>query len=337
MDSKNSLDLGLKKNKLNIKNCIIFIMEINNNSSYLSNIDDEIDLKHLLKVLWDGKWLIVFLTTLFSIIAVIYSLSLPNIYQSKALLSPVGSQNSISQSSGGLAGMAGLAGINLSSSGGGKQEKAIAKLTTLSFFEDNILPNIFLPDLMAVKAWDASTNTIVYDEKIFNNDTQAWVINSQIQEVRGISPQSSHKAFLSKLYIYTDTYSGFATIGVEHQSPYIAKAWTKLIVDQLNYFFRAKDKLEAQASMDFLNAQIAQTGYTEIKQVIAQLLQQKTQQLTLIEASEFYVFSYLDPPAVMEEKIGPSRSKISILGFVLGALLGIFIILIQFIFANKKN
>ena len=337
MDSKNSLDLGLKKNKLNIKNCIIFIMEINNNSSYSSNIDDEIDLKHLLKVLWEGRWLIFFLTTLFSIIAVIYSLSLPNIYQSKALLSPVGSQNSISQSSGGLAGMAGLAGINLSSSGGGKQEKAIAKLTTLSFFEDNILPNIFLPDLMAVKAWDASTNTIVYDEKIFNNDTQAWVINSQIQEVRGISPQSSHKEFLSKLYIYTDTYSGFATIGVEHQSPYIAKAWTKLIVDQLNYFFRAKDKLEAQASMDFLNAQIAQTGYTEIKQVIAQLLQQKTQQLTLIEASEFYVFSYLDPPAVMEEKIGPSRSKISILGFVLGALLGIFIILIQFIFANKKN
>ena len=128
-----------------------------------------------------------------------------------------------------------------------------------------------------------------------------------------------------------------ATIGVEHQSPYVAKAWTDLIVDQLNYFFRAKDKLEAQAAMDFLNAQIAQTGYTEIKQVIAQILQQKTQQLTLIEASEFYVYSYLDPPAVMEEKIGPSRSKISILGFILGGMIGIFMILVQSIFFNKKK
>ena len=55
--------------------------------------------------------------------------------------------------------------------------------------------------------------------------------------------------------------------------------------------------------MDFLNFQMTQTSYTEIKQVIAQLLQNKMQQLTLIEASEFYVFSYLDPPKVMEKKV----------------------------------
>ena len=70
----------------------------------------------------------------------------------------------------------------------------------------------------------------------------------------------------------------------------------------MNDFFRINDKREAQAAMDFLNTQIAQTSYTEIKQVIAQLLQNKMQQLTLIEANDFYVFSYLDPPKVMEKK-----------------------------------
>lgn len=88
--------------------------------------------------------------------------------------------------------------------------------------------------------------------------------------------------------------------------------------------------------MDFLNTQMAQTSYTEIKQVIAQLLQNKMQQLTLIEANDFYVFSYLDPPKVMEEKIEPNRKSISILGAVLGGLLGILIVIIRE-FLSKKD
>ena len=82
---------------------------------------------------------------------------------------------------------------------------------------------------------------------------------------------------------------------------------------------------------------MAQTSYNEIKQVVAQLLKQKMQQLALIEANEFYVFSYLDSPAVAEEKIEPSRSSISILGAVLGALLGILIVIIRNYFSEEKT
>jgi LPS O-antigen subunit length determinant protein (WzzB/FepE family) len=83
--------------------------------------------------------------------------------------------------------------------------------------------------------------------------------------------------------------------------------------------------------MNFLNSQIAQTTHTEIKQVIATLLQQNMQQMTLIEANKFYVFSYLDPPKIMEEKIEPIRSSISILGAVIGLFLGaIFVIVRQY-------
>mgnify|MGYP001344164056 FL=1 len=102
-----------------------------------------------------------------------------------------------------------------------------------------------------------------------------------------------------------------------------------MVVDQINDSFRTLDKLEAQASMDYLNAQMAQTSYSEIKEVIAQILKQKMQQLSLIEANEFYVFSYLDSPAVEEEKIEPTRSKISIFGAVFGLLLGILIVIVR--------
>ena len=81
--------------------------------------------------------------------------------------------------------------------------------------------------------------------------------------------------------------------------------------------------------MNFLNTQMALTSYTEIKQVVAQILKQKMQQLTLIEANEFYVFSYLDQPTVPKEKIEPTRSSICILGTIFGFLLGVLIVLVR--------
>ena len=53
-------------------------METNNNN-FVDKNEKEIDLKELFTVLWGGKWLIVSVTSIFSIIAIIYSLSLPNV------------------------------------------------------------------------------------------------------------------------------------------------------------------------------------------------------------------------------------------------------------------
>ena len=141
---------------------------------------------------------------------------------------------------------------------------------------------------------------------------------------------------MSKLDLSQHHLTGFITISVKHQSPYIAKEWTELVINEINYFFRTKDKEEAQKALTFLNNQIAQTSYTEIKQVIAQIIQQKMKQLTLIEANEFYVFSYIDPPAVMEERIEPRRSSISILGAVLGLISGVLIIIIRQFISGRK-
>ena len=302
--------------------------ENSNQNSVNSNVD-EIDLAKVFKILLRDKLTIISSTTFFAIAAVIFSLYLPNIYESEALLSPVGSESGSNQSMNNIGGLASLAGINLSSQSGGNATKALKKIRTLSFFKESILPNIFLPDLMAMKSWNEDTNTIFYDEKVFNLETQTWIAEP--------SPQESFKDFEDILRVSQDFDTGFVTIAVKHKSPHVAQEWTNLIVNQVNEFFRVNDKREAQAAMDFLNAQMALTSYTEIKKVIAELLQKKMQQLTLIEANEFYVFSYLDPPMVMEEKIEPNRPSICILGTILGFMLGIFIVLIREFLSTKKK
>ena len=298
---------------------------LNTNKNELLN--DEIDIKTLFKIIIDGRNFIIALTGIFSIIAVIYSLSLSNIYQSTALLSPVGDQNSTQAAN--IGGLANLAGLTISSQSGTNSTKAVTKMETLSFFEESILPNIFLPDLMAFNSWDAKSNSNTYKEGVFNTTNQKWSETP--------SPQKSYKAFMRKMEVVQSQKTGFVTISFKHQSPYIAKEWTELVVNEINNSFRIKDKLEAETSMSYLNDQMALTSYSEIKQVVAQLLKQKMQQLALIEANEFYVFSYLDSPAVAEEKIEPSRSSISILGAVLGALLGILIVIIRNYFSEKNT
>lgn len=293
--------------------------------------ENEIDFRKLFEVLWDGKWIVLTITSFFILAALIYSISLPNIYKSSALLSPVNQQNILNNTMRSYGGLATLAGINIpTQSNGSNSIKAIDKVNSLSFFADNILPNIFLPNLMAVKSWDSFTNTIYYDVSIYNESTKEWIKNSQYSTTQIPTVQESFNVFKKKhLEISEDNNTGFITISVKHQSPHIAKNWADLIVREVNYFFRAKDKVEANAAIEYLNIQIAQTSFTEIKEAIAQLLQQKTQLLTLIEVSDFYVFEYIDPPAVMESKSEPNRSLMCILSALLGITLGILTVLIR--------
>ena len=86
-----------------------------------------------------------------------------------------------------LGGLASLCRYKHIKSSGLNSTKAITKITTLSFFEENILPNIYLPDLMAIKSWDSKSNTIKYNEGLFNSEKQTWT------EIP--SPQESYKVF----------------------------------------------------------------------------------------------------------------------------------------------
>jgi hypothetical protein len=304
-----------------------------------NNFDDEIDIREFFNVLLEGKWIIISVTAFVSIIGVIYSLLLPNIFESRALLVPVKSSNSISGALGGYSSLAGLAGISLpSGSDEGNTVKATKKISSLSFFENNILANIYLPELMAVRSWNSQTNTVVFDANIYDANTNTWIRNYSYPRQQIPSAQESFKEFKKEhLNLSEDKKSGFITLSIKHQSPFVAKQWVELIVNEVNSFYRQKDKLESEKAVSYLNKQISLTSLSEIKEALAQLLQEQTKKLALIEANEFYVFDYIDPPAVMEEKIEPKRALICILSALLGGILSALYLLIRHYALNDRT
>ena len=308
-----------------------------NKRSY--DVDDQIDLQELFHILLGGKWIIVSFTVFISIIGVIYSLLLPNIYESRAILAPVNPSSGISRALGSYSGFAGLAGLNSPTlSDEGNTAKAIEKIRSLSFFENNIFTNIYLPDLMAFRAWDSATNTVSFIEDVYDTNSSSWVREYSYPKQQIPSPQESFSVFKNKhLNLTEDKDSGFITLSIKHQSPYVAKQWVELVVDEVNNFYRQKDKLESEKSVSYLNQQISMTGLSEIKEVLAQLLQEETKKLTLIEANQYYVFDYIDPPAAMEIRSEPNRSLICILAAILGGMLSIFYVLTRHYALSKKT
>lgn len=306
-------------------------MQENLKKNNSANLVADLDLQELINALRNSKWIIISITTFISILGVTYSLLLPNIYESRALLAPVSApeSSSILQNNRGLAA---IAGVNLTSSNNNQSVKALKKITTLSFFENNIFPYIFLPDLMAFKAWEQNSNKHTYDDSIYISTSNSWIQGTSFggKHLKTPSPQQSFKVFINKhLIVNTDVDTGFVTISVKHQSPFIAKQWVELIVREVNAFYRLKDRSETERSINYLTQQLTKTSLSEIKQVIAAILKQETQKLTLIESNKYYVFEYIDPPSIMEHRSSPKRSSISIIGVFCGLILSLIIVIIK--------
>ena len=153
-------------------------MNENQNSAQLtpgnnSEIGRDVTFSELFIAIWEGKRLLISLAITFSVIIMIITLFLPNNYESKALLVPVKNDDS-GQALQGYSGLASLAGIDLPGAESSKTTVALEKVVSLSFFEEHIMPNIFIPDLMALDKWDPQKNEISYKLSEYDSDKGVW-------------------------------------------------------------------------------------------------------------------------------------------------------------------
>lgn len=107
---------------------------MNNNQAHLE--EDEIDLKELFFVLWNNRLKIILITGSISIASIIYSLSLPNIYKSQAIIASASSSSgNLSSMVSQYSGIADIAGISLPSQGGSdKFAMGMEVIKSLGFF-----------------------------------------------------------------------------------------------------------------------------------------------------------------------------------------------------------
>ena len=293
-----------------------------------NNYDDEIDLRELFHVLWDKIFYIGAITSIFSLISIIYALMLPNIYQSQAVMMPMEANQGMSGMLGQYSGMASLAGISLPSESGSKAQEAIARIQSFEFFSNSFLPHIKLENLMAVKKWNQASNTLTYDASAFNSESGQWVRKVKPPTSTIPSSQKAYKQYQEIMSVSEDKKTSFVTLSVEHQSPVIAQQWVEIMMDQIDQVMRDQDRQTALQSIAYLNSLAPTVNYEEISKALASLQQEQMKRLMMVEANENYIFKVLDSPIVPEMKVKPKRSLIVILGTMLGMMLSVLGVLV---------
>jgi LPS O-antigen subunit length determinant protein (WzzB/FepE family) len=289
------------------------------------------DIRDIFKLLWDKFYFISFFTTLFFVTSLSYSISLPNIYSSNAILKPASSENSLSSQLGSLSSLAGMAGVNISGAqGGNKSIEAIERIKSRDFFINNFLPKIELKNLHAVKNWNKNLNTIEYNSKIFNQTSNKWLLSKS-----ELSPQKSYKEYKRILDISEDKKTLFVKISISHESPYVAQNWLNIIIKEINQTMKEEERISAKSSISFLTKESYDTNIVEIKSVLNDLLKSQMQTLMLISAENEYIYKVIESPNIPVEKISPSRALICILGIFLGGLMSVLYVLLAHIFRPK--
>ena len=287
--------------------------------------DDEIDFRELFSTLWLNKKFILILTGIFAVLSVIYSLSLTNLYTSQALLVPT-SLNSDSTSQ--YKALASVAGVNLDDPSP-DVTLAIAFINSKKIIRQLIKHESFLPDLMAAKKWHIKSNSIIYDDDLYDKKNKKWVreVDFPFQQVP--SEQEAFELFSKQINISEDKKNQLVTLSVEHISPSVAQQWAEWIIDEANTMVANLRIEESENSIKYLNEQINLTPYAELRTMFFSLIQENTQNMMLAKVSKQYALTIVDPPLIPEIKSSPQRSLICILGTLLGGMLSLLIILVR--------
>ncbi|MCX8854940.1 Wzz/FepE/Etk N-terminal domain-containing protein [Vibrio parahaemolyticus] len=301
---------------------------------------DEIDLRELFKALWKGKWTIIATTFIFAVGAVLYALSLPNIYKSDALLAPAESSNGggLSKMAGQLGGLAALAGVNLGAGESSQTDLAVQVMKSRQFVEAFINKHELLVPLMAAKDWDLANNKLVLDDELYNSSTDEWL--REPEGLRGAKPtaQEAFQVFNKEvLNISQDKDSGLYTVSVKYYSPYIAQQWVNWLIEDINKVMRERTIAETSQNLAYLNTQLQKTAVADMQSTFYKLIEEQTKSLMLAEVQEEFIFKVVDPALVPELKDGPKRALICVLGTLLGGMLGVAIVLVRFAFRKEDT
>lgn len=301
--------------------------------------DDEIDLRELFGIIWQGKWWIIAITFVFAVGSVIYSLSLPNIYKSEATLAPTeeASGGGLSQMAGQLGGLASLSGVNL---GGGNTDKttiALEILKSRAFIKGFVEKYDILPELMAVEEWNRGSG-VVFNSELYNPDTNEWVREVEPPQQPAPSSWEYVRVFRDQvLEVSKDDTTGLVTIAVNHQSPEVSEKWVGWLIEEINNHMRERDIQEAQRSLEYLDKELQSTSLSDMQQVFYQLIEKQTQTIMLANVRPEYIFQTLDPAVVPEQKAKPSRALICIIGTFLGGFLSVGFVLVRNIFRKETK
>lgn len=296
----------------------------------MSSENEDINFNEIYKVLFASKKFLILFIFIVSASSIFYSLKLPNIYKSEALLRVV-DQNS---NSGGMgigaiasqySGLSSLIGVSPSTTS--KAQFAIEKIKSRDFLKHLLTFDLVLESLYAQDYYDLSSNRLYFDNSLYNFSKDSWV--REIPSNRALKPSylEVYSEYLKTISIEEDKSSGYIKMSVKHISPVFAYDFLKLIIQEANSLAKKADLDEATNSLIYLNKQLESVTQSDIRNSINDIVESQLKVQMFANIRDDYLLVSLDKPFIPEVKSEPSRSIIVIISTILGFIIGSVLIL----------
>jgi len=303
--------------------------------SALGTTNDIVSFKKLFSIIFRMKWFILFITLTFAVGSVYIAMGKPNVYTAKGIFVPAQSDSGggLSQLAGQFGGLAGMAGLSLGGGKGDDNAIALELLKSRSFLQSFIEKRNILPQLLAATKWDQTTDSLIYDETLYNVQEQKWVRGAPPGKAVIPTPWEGFYQLRSLLDVNYINKKGMIKISFTYLSPELAKTWLNWLIADLNSYWRLQEKKLADDSIEYLQQQVDKTNNNEMKEIFYSIIAEQTQKVVLTEVRKEYLFKTLSPIVIPEEKSAPSRALIAAAGTFLGGLLSL---LFSFIYVNIR-
>ena len=263
-----------------------------------------------------------------------YALSLPNIYESESLLTPVQQGSSQGSQAGGLAA---LVGINLNDANANNVDVTLETSKSFDFYRYLNERRSIDKYILAVDNYSYSEDKLYFNEAIYNSEQDKWVVDANGKSSQP-SLLKSYKAFKKDHFSFVrDKITGLIEFKFEHQSPQVSKDILDFIIKDLNQYIRDREIIEARDSIKFIELQISKTPVPEVRKALAKLIELKAQKMMIGETTDEYALKVIQSPIEPEAPSYPSRRTICIVITLLGGLLSSIFVLIFHQIRNRKS
>tara|TARA_B100000989_G_C19526272_1_gene467015 strand:+ start:1214 stop:2086 length:873 start_codon:yes stop_codon:yes gene_type:complete len=286
-----------------------------NKKSEIQLFSDEITLFDIWEIIYQSKKFLIISTLIFSMISVLYSLSLPPVWKANLLMiSPQQTQSNFSNNTSSLGSLASLAGISLPQSSNDVQT-ALAVLDSRIFLENFIIENNIL-EVLYNDDWDSENG------EWYNERPNIW------SAVNLFKSLTSHRF---------DPDSGVIIFSIEWEDPELATSWTNNLIQELNNFLRDEEIKTGESNIFFLQQQAELASFSNLKLMLDDLILEEIKKITLAKASKDFAFKVLDPAVVPLERYGPQKRLIVIFGTIIGFFISIFLVFFRRFLTNLRE
>jgi uncharacterized protein involved in exopolysaccharide biosynthesis len=282
-----------------------------------SGLPESSDLADLFRILWAGRLWILIGGLSFALIAGIAAFTMTPIYRASTLMTPADKDRSslsgsLGSALGSLGGLAAIADINLGNSGAATEE-ALAVLRSRQFADQFIA--------------DRQLTQVFFDEK-WDAQNRRWNVPAGKEP----TPARAFKFFDRRVRsVIQDKKTGLVTLQIEWKDPKLAADWANDLVQRLNTEMQRRALAQANASLGYLEKELASATAVETRSAINRLIETQINRRMMANVTDQFAFRVVDRAVApdIDDKVRPKRSLMIIVGGLLGGLLACMVVLVS--------